>query len=275
MTRQKTIYLDWNLYSILKSPTFDSHLILSEFLNENRDKIRLVYSPAHLDDLKQTSSDNLDKLSRDLEYISKMTQHTCIVNYWGSSDIIIDKREAIEFFEQNKEDNSGASMQAVALMIKKMGNQYGDLRDRVIREHFKTDPSQICNFNKKQLDELIRIIGISESLDDFLKFGLQLRTSPTDILGYIDLYYTAYTSLDIIGYYLDKFTEKGGFENLMNDAKHSAYGSVCDCFITNDNKCYHKSRFLFDYYNCKSKLVRTCRVSDNNILKKELNEILQ
>lgn len=273
--KQKTIYIDWNLYSILKNPIIEPHLILKDFLITNSALLRQVYSPAHLGDLAQTSKEYLFKRDEDLKYISEQTKNTCIVNYWGISDIVIENRDATEFFKTNEQDNSDTLTQLLDNARKLITDQYGMIRDKILREHFKTDPSKICNFSEEQLDELIKMMGIAESLEKFLKQGLELRTSSTDIIGYIDYYYTAYTNLDLIGFFPDAMSEKGGFDNLKNDAFHSAYGSLCNAFITNDNKCYHKSKFLFSYFTSKSKLLRTCKIKDMDTFKIELNELLK
>jgi hypothetical protein len=272
--RPCTIYIDWNLFVILKNPSLEAHILLKEILDKNLGNYRLVYSPAHLRDLGETSTEHIEKRDSDLAYLSDKTNNKCIVNYWGSSDVIIDNRDANEFFETYQFDNSDKHLQAFENLRKLFTEKYGTIRDKTIRDHFNLEPSKICNFNVKQLDELIRMINMFQSLDDFLKFGLSLRTSPTDIISYIDQYITAYMSLDLISYYPDSMREVGNYENLFNDSMHSAYGSLCDVFITNDNKCFHKSRFLFEYFNCNSKLIRTCRIKDYDQLKNELSSVI-
>jgi hypothetical protein len=268
----KIIYMDWNLYAILKNPFLEAHLILKKFLNDNKNSISLVYSTAHLDDLCQMSDKLTADQNKDLKYLGIQTNNRAIVNYWGSSEVIIDKRDPIEFFETNELNNSTSFLKIIDVQRRMITDKYGLIRDKILREHFKIDPKHICNLSKDQLDILIKEMGISNSLDDFLKWGLELRTSSVDILSYVDYYYTAYTSLDLINYFPDSM-EEGEFENLKNDAMHSAYGSLCDAFITNDNKCYHKSKFLFDYFKSTSKLIRTCKIKNIEVLQNELTSI--
>lgn len=82
-------------------------------------------------------------------------------------------------------------------------------------------------------------------------------------------------NLDLIGFFPDTMNENKGFNNLFNDSKHSAYGSICKAFITNDNKCYYKSNFLFEYFGSKSKLIRTCKIKNISDLETSLNELIQ
>ncbi len=270
---QKIVYIDWNLYSILKNPTLKPHSILKEFLIANRTKIKQVYSPAHLGDLDQTSDHFADKRIQDLKYLSQQTNDFCIVNYFGSADVVFETRNALEFYETNKTDNSTSIIQALDNGRKIITDNYGQIRDEIIRSHFKTEPSEICNFSKEQLNELIKMIKLANSLDEFLKFGLKLRTHSVDKLSQIDVYFTAYTTLDLISFFPDSMLEKGDFENLKNDAFHSAYGSLCDAFITNDNKCFHKSKFLFNYFESKARLIRTCKIKDTSKLSEDLDRI--
>ncbi|MDP2722243.1 MAG: hypothetical protein Q8O72_05770, partial [Bacteroidales bacterium] len=90
-----------------------------------------------------------------------------------------------------------------------------------------------------------------------------------------DYYTTAYMNLDLIGFFPDSMNENGDFSNLLNDSKHSGYGSLCKSFITNDSKCYHKSKFLFEYFGSKSKLIKTCKIKNNlTLLEQDLNSLI-
>lgn len=276
MNKEKLIYIDWNLYSILKDPKLDPHIILKEFINKNVGSINLVYSDAHLGDLAKTSGNLSELRIKDLKYLSKLTNDLSIVKYFGRSDVEVGDRNALEFYNTNRMDNETAPLNVIQDAVKTMTDLYGDNRDNIIRNHFKTDPKNICNFSVSQIDELIKMMGISDSLKGFIEFGIQLRGNTTrNPITYIDNYITAYTSLDLIGFFPDSMKKKGDFDNLLNDSKHSAYGSLCKAFITNDNKFYHKSKFLFEYFKSKSKLIRTCKINNNLIeFEEQLNELL-
>lgn len=277
MRPEDLIYLDWNLFSILKKPELSPHILLDNFLKSNSDKIILVYSDAHLGDLAKTSDELTEIRNRDLNYLSARTSDLAIVHYFGRDYIDVERRNALEFYESNVFDNSTEPLAQFQDAIKQMTGNYGPLRDDIIKTHFKLDPNSICNFSVSQLDELIKMIGISNSLKEFIEFGLQLRgDTTTNPLTHMDYYTTAYTNLDLIGFFPDSMNENGGFSNLLNDSKHSAYGSLCKSFITNDSKCYHKSKFLFEYFGSKSKLIKTCKIKNNlSLLEQELNSIIE
>lgn len=277
MKTEDLTYIDWNLFSILKEPKLNPHIVLNDFLKKESDKITLVYSDAHLGDLAKTSDKLESTRINDLNYLSEKTKNLVIVKYFGRDYIDVENRNALEFYEQNVCDNSTAPLVQWQTIVKQMTDNYKPLRDEVIKTHFKLDPKSICNFSVSQLDELIKMIGISDSLKEFVEFGLSLRgDTSTNPLTYIDYYTTAYTNLDLIGFFPDSMNEKGDFSNLLNDAKHSAYGSICKAFITNDNKCYHKSKFLFEYFKSKSKLIKTCKIKNGTAeLEKELNSLTE
>jgi len=270
-------YIDWNLFSILKEPKLNPHIVLDDFLKRQSDKITLVYSDAHLGDLARTSDELSSTRINDLNYLSAKTKDLVIVKYFGRDYVDVENRNALEFYEQNVYDNSTAPLVQWQTIVKQMTDNYGPLRDDIIKTHFKLDPKSICNFSVSQLDELIKMIGISGSLKEFVEFGLSLRgDTSTNPLTYIDYYTTAYMNLDLIGFFPDSMNEKGDFSNLLNDSKHSAYGSICKAFITNDNKCYHKSKFLFEYFKSNSKLIKTCKLKNGTSeLENELNNLTE
>lgn len=274
MRRNDIIYLDWNLFSILKNPTLEPHLLLNKFLNEHSEKITLVYSDAHLGDLNQTEDTTLR--NDDLNYLSNKTNDLAMVHYFGRDYVDVENRNPIEFYESNVFDNSTDFMSVIQPIIKMMTNQYGHIRDDIIKKHFNLDPKSICNFNVSQLDELIKMTGISDCLKDMIEFGLSLRGDTSkNPLSYVDYYVTAYNNLDLINYFPDTMKAEDEFDNLLNDSKHSAYGSMCKAFITNDNKCYHKSKLLFEYFDSSSKLIRTCKLrGDLENLEKDLKSLI-
>lgn len=275
MKTSDLIYIDWNLFSIIRKPELEPHILLENFLDTNSDKLSLVYSDAHLGDLSKTSEGLNDVRKRDLDYLSDKTRDLSIVNYFGRDTVDIGHRNAVEFYESNEIDNSTEPLAQLQAVVKQMIDNYSVIRDDIIRNHFKTDPKNICNFSIAQLDELIKMTGISDSLKGLIEFGLNLRgNTKRNPLTYIDHYTTAYINLDLIGFYPDSMKEKNDFNNLLNDSKHSAYGSLCKAFITNDNKCYHKSKFLFDYFGSKSKLIKTCKVKNIKSLEADFDSLI-
>ena len=244
------------------------------FLSTNSSKINLAYSDAHLGDLAKTSDDVLR--TNDLKYLSKKTNSLTIVHYFGRDYIDVEHRNALEFYEANIFDNASEPLATFQSFVNQVTDKYRTIRDDIIKNYFKTDPKNICNFSVSQLDELIKMMEIGNSLKDLVESGLQLRgNTERNRLTHIDYYMTAYMNLDLIGFFPDSMNENDSFSNLLNDSKHSAYGSICKAFITNDNKCYYKSKLLFEYYGSKSKLIKTCKIKDISELENSLNSIIE
>ncbi len=260
----------------MKDPKLEPHRILADFLLFNRDKIKLVYSDAHLDDLAKSNNRDDDLVSKDLKYISNRTNDLAIVSYFGKDYIDIEYRNPTEFYDTNINDNESTPLIGTQSFVDQITSHFGPTRDNIIRTHFKTDPKEICNFSVSQLDELIKRIGISDSIKGFVELGLQLRgSSSNNPLTHIDYYMTGYMNLDLIGYFPDSLQGKQSFNNLLNDSKHSAYGSMCKAFITNDNKCYHKSKLLFEYFKSNSILIKTCKLKEDlSNLKESLHGLI-
>jgi hypothetical protein len=70
----------------------------------------------------------------------------------------------------------------------------------------------------------------------------------------------SYLILDMHGYKADtvKVNEKESntFKNTTEDASHMAFASLCDIFITNDNKNYFKTQKVYDKYNVRTKIFK-------------------
>jgi len=266
---KKLVYLDYNLYSIFKGPTNPEHVLLCEFLKANEDKIQLVYSDAHLDDLSKGKIPRL--IEKDLENISGFTNDFCLVNYWGRKHITLQKRSIKEFYEsQKKEQNNGCIGFIKWLTFLGLNKFWQKIRSNQVPKTHREDVSKISNYSVSKINQLVENIGQYNSFDEWVDAQLQTSTISYKNANIIDYYTTAYNTLDLISYYPEKLDKKNKFENLFNDAKHSAYGSQCDAFITNDYKCYLKSKFMFKFTSSKSILIKTVRLKNLDVLKQEL-----
>ncbi|MDN4165230.1 hypothetical protein QWY31_06945 [Cytophagales bacterium LB-30] len=270
---KKLVYLDYNLFSILKNPRNPEHILLLDFIKANVDKIQLVYSDAHLEDLSKGNVPEL--IEEDLKNISRLTNNLSICKYWGESKLQLQYTDINESFRLHKlEQNSGCIGFIKWLNFLGLNNSWPWARNTQVPKAHQIDIRLISNYSISQIDQLVAKIGIYDSLDEWIVSQLQLKGKAYQNDTIFDYYITAYNTLDFISFYPDKLSERNKFENLFNDARHSAYGSQSDVFITNDNNCYLKSKFLFSYIGSKSKLIKTVRVRDLNILSKELNSIL-
>lgn len=85
------VYFDWNVYSYLrqKKGSEEPFTSLYSFLKRSKERILLVYSPAHLQDLKRSyfkSEKGRSQTELDLEFLGKMTDNHCLYEeYKGKS----------------------------------------------------------------------------------------------------------------------------------------------------------------------------------------------
>ncbi|HLO72796.1 MAG TPA: hypothetical protein VK164_02565 [Flavobacterium sp.] len=70
----------------------------------------------------------------------------------------------------------------------------------------------------------------------------------------------SYITLDMHGYKADKVRvnekESNTFKNTTEDASHTAFASLCDIFITNDNKNFFKTQKVYDKFGVRTKVFK-------------------
>ena len=97
-------------------------------------------------------------------------------------------------------------------------------------------------------DELSKIW--KENVKNYISSG---NSNITDI----DLMSSAYVMLDFHPLFKnEKINNKNKFTNIVYDANIVYFASGCDIFITEDERCYKKSKFLFKAFNIKTKVYK-------------------
>lgn len=97
-------------------------------------------------------------------------------------------------------------------------------------------------------DELSKIW--KENVKNYISSG---NSNITDI----DLMSSAYVMLDFHPLFKnEKIYRKNKFTNIVYDANIVYFASGCDVFITEDERCYKKSKFLFKAFNIKTKVYK-------------------
>lgn len=111
----------------------------------------------------------------------------------------------------------------------------------------------------KSEDELSKIW--KESIKSYVSSG---NSNITDM----ELMSTAYVMLDFHPLFKnEKINNKNKFTNIVYDANIVYFASGCDIFITEDERCYKKSKFIFKAFNIKTKVYKISEfVNKFNIL---------
>lgn len=63
-------------------------------------------------------------------------------------------------------------------------------------------------------------------------------------------------------YDLNGYKSDGNFNNMFDDALHSYYGSQCDFFITNDERCRYKAEKTFEKLKINTKVIKSNQIPE-------------
>lgn len=106
--------------------------------------------------------------------------------------------------------------------------------------------------NFKDLPKHLQVIDLAEQYQPHEKTSENKQYSRI-----IDLFF----KYDLNGYKTD-----GNFNNMFDDALHCYYGSQCDVFITNDDRCKYKAEKTYEKLNIKTKVIKSNQISEINCL---------
>ena len=107
---KEALYLDWNIFNklekleILSQPEAEIYQTINERIQNNN--FDIPYSNAHLNDLLTGYLKNPSYAPGHLEFIEKLTDNLCIVQYWKQNQSTVHYRDVKEFF-QNMIDDVG------------------------------------------------------------------------------------------------------------------------------------------------------------------------
>jgi hypothetical protein len=104
---------------------------------------------------------------------------------------------------------------------------------------FGTDINRL-NEPFKEIDGLISEIYEGKIYDDVIGYRSDLRKDQTKDYTWFDILIEDYIQLDMFGFRQDKVfvkpRERNTFANIIDDANHFAFASICDIYVTNDKK---------------------------------------
>lgn len=116
----------------------------------------------------------------------------------------------------------------------------------------------VDNYNEEKLVSTNGDLSFNESMRNsaigmsFIEYvnGLIIQSGMTNF-GDAEFYTIAYGSLDLFGISKDK---KVVYRNMVTDAKHSYFASLCDCFVCLDKGCVEKTKLLYKLFNFSTKV---------------------
>ena len=108
------LYFDTNLISYLQDPrSYEGqswHPLLKsiqDFSFALPDESSILYSPAHLTDIRQGHIKNEAKSLKKLAFVGKLTKNQCIVKYAYYDEVRYETRDPTEFFLTNPDNDQG------------------------------------------------------------------------------------------------------------------------------------------------------------------------
>jgi len=146
-------------------------------------------------------------------------------------------------------------------------DEFNELR-KGLAQDLHLDPN-ISNWDSaiEKLNKYLPETPISKSFSDILCENVK-RYHREPI--FYDYYVSAYNQLGLFGFRPDKLSDKNRFTNTIEDANHSYYGAVSNCFITNDKVMYYRSKALFEAFEVRTKLFKTFKVDNVATMCKEI-----
>jgi hypothetical protein len=277
------VYLDWNVYSRIKTSNKDFYPELRNILLDN-DKYCFPFSTAHLMDIYESYSKvGWSNIQSHLEKLN-LSKNLNIKHIFGEeisfyiSEPIDELKSYIsqknpsekfgEFNDNSKSDNIDYFPEATKFL--KQQEEISKIRDKIIStfqnnlnsllgENFKEDyqegmkisKGKLLNKNTDKIDYFNKI-AISAGFTDFKSHIEEILSKVNKNPELTDEISTLFTAIDISGYGQDN----KNLSSTITDSLHCAYASTCDIFIVDDNKTYLKSK---EVYRLKNLVIKTFR----------------
>lgn len=277
------VYLDWNVYSRIKTSNKDFYPELREILLEN-DKFCFPFSTVHLTDIYESylkvGWSNIQghleslNLSKNLNikqifgqeiafYISKPIDELKSYILERNPDEkfsvneITNENDYIDYFPETtkflKEQDEISETQD------KLISSFSNLINSFLGVNVKEDYQKGMKISKgKLLAKKTNVIdylnenSVKNGFTDFKSFNDDLLLKINKNPKFIDEIITLFATIDISGYGQDNAI----FSSTITDSLHCAYASTCDIFIVDDVRTYLKSK---EVYKVKNLIVKTFR----------------
>ena len=236
------IYLDTNL--LTKIANFP---LLKEKLVAYADYLNIVYSSAHIDDLKRSTDE--EKIQKDLNTIKFLSEDQCLAKYWGEDNLRYDTRDPIEFFDSFEGNNFDISnaFDSISKEYEKLGidnplNRLNGLNS-ISSEHKNkiSDHSFLKRFNKEAtfeslLQDVIEMLQNAQTSDDLIKIAKNNfdKYLPREVIGNVKG-----NIIDYLNEELPKTVYKKTFDELTLDSLK----------LRNKDKDYSKFDWFITRYN--------------------------
>lgn len=137
-----------------------------------------------------------------------------------------------------------------------------------------------CQINHDNLNKIEgkntfeRIIDYIQSLSDINGDLLQvfLNNINDESRQIFERIMLAYDFLNLIGYKVDKSLHKENkFLSAQKDSEHVGFASLCDWFISNDQRLIHKTKVIYEYFGINTNIFSLGDLNDHSFKLKIIN----
>lgn len=242
---KQIVYLDQNIFSMLLESDYNK----ADF----PERIQLIYSPGHIEEIYKSDS---DYHSKELDRLSHFTDNKIVLFQDGVARVL--EEAPIYPYKRVKatvENTIIAEELKVLDAIKgeEMFPQYNTQKQRNI---FNGQQSE-CFLEKfrDEVNEVLRVIGAGFELEDLKEKKFNDYWSINSKIHFL------YEAMDMLGFKKDKI--KNGNDRKVrssrHDIEHILYAAFSDYFITADGNMYYRALNIFKALNRNSVVVKRVR----------------
>lgn len=294
---KKYIVLDWNVIQRIKCPNKDDDVKLKkivEFLNK---EFVFPYCEAHLTDLSQ--SNNEKYIIEDIEFLAEISRGyvICIAPIKGENFLLCsddnlslckDNTKNLGYNIYKNFQETKYKEESEDLIVKTMSNGTSEIfLNPESYENIRNSIKTVKNYlqgkkipNKRKYLNFLTCLEITNEEELSLKWKnavvdwLKTENRP---ITYGNLITTAYNLLDFHPKFYDKFRKKNRNkpDNIRRDSKIVFFASKSNYFITKDQSCAKKTKFIYKVLGIKTEVILVDKTEKflNSSLKDKLKGI--
>jgi len=243
-------------YFGIKETRIEQRNVIEFFHEIRKDKGKEVPVSQIFDSIEDDIGFDLKKLFRGLDLKSILPNAEELIKTETGKSLL---KQYKSFLDTG---NFSALLEDLSKMNENFQNNPQDFNDlrKGLKEDLKLD-SNISNWEStiKKLDYYLPNTQLGKSFSELVIEDVN-RFNKEPI--FFDYYLSAYNQLGLFGFRPDNLNKKNRFNNIIEDGFHSFYGSLSDCFITNDKILYYRTKVLFEAFEIETKLFKTFKLSN-------------
>lgn len=267
----KYIYLDNNIVIDIKNKR--NHEVIGAVDKLKKDGHRIVFSPAHLEEIANTvkhHGQSIESANEKVVFLKELTDSYCLLPY-PRNNLVLIRNDGIKTYKENPEDTYNRVMSMHDRNIIAENHQkYKLLKGEEIEasgiikkiEANNSDIQAALEAYRNDLNKIVRSNHVSlKRHPDFSEFVPKQRIAASMIrFAYIRQYFPIFEMvveklmehLESQRYYPDR-SEK--FVASLHDTTHAIYAAYTDVFVTNDGNFAKKIQAIYKWLGAETKVM--------------------